>query len=147
MSSSHHEDYLLRQIKVVGEMLARILGLRLSGKGDEARTELDKAYELLLGPRTALLRRIDAPTAAALLGSPDAILALARLFNEEADQCGDADRGMSLRVRAVALGVEAAQRDNANEAIRDFLAGLARVVDLQQLTPRQRATLASAAET
>ncbi len=142
MGGSSHEDYLLRQVKAMAAILARILGLRTNGEMEEARLELDRAYGLLLGSRSDLLRKVDPQTAATLLASPDAILALAQLTSEEAAQDGEADRCAELRVRAVELGIEAAQRDNGNRAIRDFLAGLAPMVDCQQLTLQQREILA-----
>ena len=142
MTSSYREDYLLRQIKALAVMLARIAGLRLGGNMEEARAQLQIAYDSLFGPRGELLRGLDSRAAATLLGSPDAILALAQLTNEEAAQHGDAAYGAALRVRAAELGVEAARRDRQNTAIRAFLAALAPEVDQEQLTPEHRQFLA-----
>jgi hypothetical protein len=124
MSSSRQEDYLIRQARIVAEMLARILGLRTGGRTEEARAGLENAYGLLLGPQGDLLRRVDSPTAAALLASPDAILALARLTLEEAEQATDPGRAEALRRRALELGLEAAKRDSASEEARSFLLAL-----------------------
>ena len=124
MSSSRQEDYLIRQARIVAAMLARILGLRTGGSTEEARAELENAYALLLGPQGELVRRVDSTTAAALLASPDAILALARLTLEEAEQAGDPGRAEALRRRALELGLEAANRDSASEEARAFLLAL-----------------------
>jgi hypothetical protein len=142
MSGSYREDYLVRQIKALGAMLAHIVSLRSSGNMEEARTQLQAAYDSLLGSRGDLIRGLDSHTAAAILVSPDAILGLAQLTNEEAAQHGDPGQGGALRVRAMELGIEAAERDNKSTAIRTFLAGLIPMVDGRELTPEQRRFLA-----
>lgn len=138
-------DYLLRQVDGVAAMLARILGLRTGGNNEEAAAALQDAYGQLLGTRSEILRRVDAATAASLLGSAGAVLALARLTNEEAEQEMDAERSAALRLRAVELGLEAAQRDEEDPGIRSFLGGLAPLVDQRRLTDAQRAALARSA--
>ena len=65
-------------------MLARIVGLRVSGQVDEARAELTNAYAELLGSRGELIRRVDEKTAARLLGSREAVVAFADLLTQEA---------------------------------------------------------------
>jgi len=84
-------------------MLATIAGRRLSGDADQARSELEQAYSLLLGSQGDLLRQVDAATAAKLLGSPERILAFAQLLEEEAAQEGDASRRTLLQDRATEL--------------------------------------------
>jgi len=138
---SIHEDYLLRQVKAVATMLARILGLRMSGETEEARVELEQAFGLLLGPRCLLIRTVDPYTAATLLASPDAILALAQLTNEEAEQQRNADRAAALRWRAVELTIEALQRDEESREARDFLTRVASAVDEPRLAPERKAIL------
>lgn len=110
MSGSQREDSLLRQIRAVAAMLARIVGLRMTGQSEEAKAELERSYTMLLGSQTELVRRVDSSTAAKLLGSPDRILAFAQLLNEEAAQDGDETRAARLRVRAAELSAEAARR-------------------------------------
>ena len=138
MNASQQEDFLLRQVAAVGAALARILGLRRGGAADEARAALDHAYGLLLGTRSDLLRTIDVASAAALVDAPDAILALAQLSAEEAEQDDDADRRAALRVRAAALAIEALLRDEAHRDAREFLAGIAPAVDPRAFTHDQR---------
>ena len=108
MSGLKREDYVLRQIRAVAAMLARIAGLRLDGAVDEARLELERAYSLLLGPRADLIRRVDARTAAALLGSPETIQTLAQLLREEAAQEADEEKRGFLEARAIELAAHAA---------------------------------------
>ena len=108
MSGLKREDYVLRQIRAVAAMLARIAGLRLDGAIEEARTELERAYSLLLGPKSDLIRRMDAKTAATLLGSPDAIFTLSQLLREEAALESDPDRRASLEARAAELASQGA---------------------------------------
>lgn len=103
MSASRREDYLLRQAKAIAAMLAAIAGRRLSGDADQARSELEQAYSLLLGSQGDLLRQVDAATAAKLLGSPERILAFAQLLEEEAAQEADASRRALLQDRAIEL--------------------------------------------
>jgi len=108
MSGLKREDYVLRQVRAVAAMLARIAGLRIDGATDEARLELERAYSLLLGPRGDLIRRVDPKTAATLLGSPETIQTLAQLLREEAAQEPDADRKLALEARAAELASQAA---------------------------------------
>ncbi len=101
MSPSQRDDYVLRQIRAVAAMIARMMGLRLGGEIEEARTELEEAYTLLLGPQAALIRRVDAATAIRLVGSVERLSAYAQLLEEEAAQGADEARAGSLRARAL----------------------------------------------
>jgi hypothetical protein len=121
MSGSQREDFLLRQIRAAAAMLARIIGLRTSGAVDEARTELERSYDALLGSEAELVRRMDPATAALLLGSAEKILAFARLVREEAVQEHDPERRARLETRAATLAAEAARRAPDDEEIRRFL--------------------------
>lgn len=141
MAGLRREDYVLRQIRGIAAMLARLAGLRLSGSVEEARAELEKAYGSVLGPQAELLRRVDSRTAAKLLRDPERILGLAQLLREEAEQESDPARGASLRVRAAELGLEAVRLAPESEAIREFLRGLSPGVDRERLTPEDRAAL------
>lgn len=111
MNASRQDDFILRQVAAVAAALARILGLRRGGAVEEARSALDRAYLEFLGPRSDLLRTVDAATAAALIDAPDAIRALARLAAEEAEQAGDGVRRAALRLRSGALEAEASHRE------------------------------------
>jgi hypothetical protein len=117
MSPSRQDDYLLRQLRTVAQMLAGVAGLRVAGQHEEARVELEQSYGLLLGPQALLVRQLDAGTAAACLDSPEKIVAYALLVDEEAAQEPDVGRRAVLRARAVALAAEAARQDPRDEDI------------------------------
>ena len=123
--SSHHEDYLLRQVRAVAVALARILGLRGGGQVVEARTELEAAYGLLLGPQDDLVRNIDSRSAAQLLSAPERILAYARLVHEEAAQTADPEAASALRRRALELGIHAVLRGPMDEDAKAFVKDVA----------------------
>lgn len=76
------EDYLLRQIKLVAEAIARMLKLRKEGQYDEALAVADQLYEELGIPR-GLHEVVDTPTLASMLRTADAIRMAAQLQVEE----------------------------------------------------------------
>lgn len=121
VGGSQREDYVLRQIRVIAAMLARVAGLRLDSSMEEAKTELERAYGALLGPETHLIRRMDPATAASLVGSSERIYLLARMASEEAALETDPARISALRRRAVELGREALRRDPGHEEAQAFL--------------------------
>jgi len=104
----------MRQVRAIAAMLARIVGLRLSGETDQARAELERSYSLLLGSQGELLRQVDSSTAARLLGTYERVLAFAQLLDEEAEQETDERRRSHLRERAMELRVEAERLDPGN---------------------------------
>jgi len=114
------DDFLMRQVQAVAALIARIAGLRIEGGLDEARLVLEEAYGVLLAGQTSLIRRLDAATAASLLGSPERILCLARLFEEECALEGNP----TLHTRAIELTQEALRRDPENAEARTLLAEL-----------------------
>src|SRR2546428_13890882 len=101
--SPQREDYMSRQIRAIAAMIARMMGLRLSGEAEKAKLELEEAYTLRLGPQAALVRRVDAATAARLIGSREKVLSFAQLLEEEAEQESDEGRRAFLRERAAGV--------------------------------------------
>ncbi|HMI30358.1 MAG TPA: hypothetical protein VK527_01375 [Candidatus Limnocylindrales bacterium] len=101
--SPQREDYMSRQIRTIAAMIARMIGLRLSGETEKAKLELEEAYTLLLGPQAVLIRRVDAATAARLIGSREKVLSFAQLVEEEAEQESDEGRSAFLRERAAEI--------------------------------------------
>ena len=85
MPISSREDYLLRIIRQMGAVLARMLGLKNGGQVQEALQTLDDAEGELLGPQADVVPRLDSATAAHVLGEPQRIAAWARLLHERAD--------------------------------------------------------------
>jgi hypothetical protein len=76
------EDFLLRQIKLFVDAVARMLKLRKAGKHDEALAIADELYEQLGIPR-GLHAVVDTPTLASMLRTADAIRTAAALQLEE----------------------------------------------------------------
>jgi len=103
LSPSARDDYILRQAQALAQILARIIGLRLDGEPEKARSGLEEAYTMLLGPQSALIRRVDPATAAKLIGSSEKTLSFASLIEEEAEQEQDESRKAALRARAADL--------------------------------------------
>jgi hypothetical protein len=100
MSPGQRDDYVLRQVRAMAEILARIVGLRLDGDPEMARAGLEEAYATLLESQAGLIRRVDPATAAKLLGSSEKTLSFAALVEEEAEQEKDEGRRAQLRARA-----------------------------------------------
>ena len=111
MAGSQREDFVLRQLKVIAAMLARIAGLRLAGTAEEAKVELEQAYGLLLGPQSEFIRRVDPSTAASLLGSKEKIELFAQLLDEEALLVEGKDRRSVLQRQAAELRAHARRRN------------------------------------
>jgi hypothetical protein len=117
---SAREDYLLRMIQQMGEVLRR-LRQRLTGQVDPSdAADVDRqagaAIGTLLGPQSTLLQQLDAASAIRLVGDPDKLglwVALLRVqaYARRADmQRSDADESADrLAARASALEQAAAQ--------------------------------------
>jgi hypothetical protein len=103
VSPSARDDYILRQAQAIAQILARIVGLRLDGEPEQARAGLEDAYTTLLGPQSALIRRVDPATAVKLIGSSEKTLTFAALIEEEAEQGSDPSRKAALLARAAEL--------------------------------------------
>ena len=104
---SARDDYLLRLLHQVAEML-RQLRARLGGGAAAAELlpAIRAAEGELLGPRAALLRSLDARTAAHLVGGSEAAQLWAELLRLEAAvlrQDGDEERARQAEARAAAL--------------------------------------------
>ena len=83
--SSEQEDYVLRQIRQLAQVLARVLGLQAKGEMAAADAELSAARAQLLGGRADLVQHLDPASGATLLAAPRAILAAAELCAMEAE--------------------------------------------------------------
>ncbi len=76
-----------------------------------ARAGLEEAYTTLLESQAGLVRRVDAATAAKLIGSSEKILSFAALVEEEAEQEQDEGRRTLLRARAAELRRQVEQKE------------------------------------
>lgn len=108
MSVRDEQDYLLRMIAAAAAIVARLRG-KLTGVGGgtaaEVIQEARKAQSELLGKDFMLLRAMDPPTAARLLG-PDRLPAWADLLLVEAQALradGHGAEATALEARAKAL--------------------------------------------
>ena len=111
MSPSARDDYILRQAQAIAQILARIVGLRLDGEPEKARSGLEEAYTMLLGPQSALIRRVDPASALKLIGSSEKTLSFASLIEEEALQESDPSRKAVLLARAAELRRQAGPQE------------------------------------
>jgi hypothetical protein len=112
---SSQEDFLLRELRRVAEMIARALGFRGSGNLPAARTEIDNAYSTLLGQQSDLLRMLDPVSAARLIGHPKKIAALARITAADAALAaatGNSKAEQHLTARATSLDAEAVKLED-----------------------------------
>ena len=103
-------DYVLRLIQQLAQALARIAGLKRSGRLDEALDDVGRTLDDLLGPLRGTLDAIDARSAARLLTDRERIEAYALLTAEEAsilEMMGDTSRAAHRARRALALLLEA----------------------------------------
>ena len=119
----------MRELRKVAAMVARALGFRAEGDLPAARAEIDEAYSTLLGPQSDLLRMLDPPSAARLIGNSKKLVALARLTAADAMLAGDAGNQQTqkqLYDRARTLATEAVKLDPVDEnakAVIDELRG------------------------
>lgn len=129
MPISSQEDYLLRMLRQMGAVLARMLGLKNGGQVHEAMHALDDAEGELLGPLAEVVPRVDSATAAHMVSDPQRIAAWARLLHERADllRLADDAPGAELAAsRARELAAEAWTRAQGYEsAVRELLGPLA----------------------
>ena len=125
--SIQKRDYILRMIEQLAETLASIVGLKQAGKLDEAELLVRETVDGLLGPLRSALEALDAPSAAALLGSREKLAAYAALTAEEGsirDLKGDARGARRARKRALDLYRELTRGGSADQATLDAIRSL-----------------------
>lgn len=97
------DDYILRLIRQLGEVMARIAGKRKDEEYEAAVDEAGKAWDDLLGHPRSLVDVVDTPTLAALLKERGRMHAAAQLLIEEGRAHvgnGDRDRARACFRRA-----------------------------------------------
>src|SRR5512140_3416991 len=134
------KDYIMRQIRELAAMLARIAGLRVEGNFAEAAAELQAAYHGLLGPDPSLLLNLDAETVALLLRDDDKLIMLAQVVHEESKFLrATADpRAAVSEDRAFRLALEALRRDADSREAARIVTELAPAADETTLAEWQR---------
>ena len=81
--STIREDYVLKQIERIGELIALALGFKATGKTDHALRTVDAGLDELFGKERELLELVDAKTAARLIADPRKIKAYADLLRAQ----------------------------------------------------------------
>lgn len=118
---SIQSDYLLRLIEQTLRVLLRLAKI---GRVDDALREIDDATAALLGELADIVPRLDAATAAHVLGDPDRVAAWALLLARRAEAerlRGDAGAAVALERRAVELALEVRPRVRRLRAEADAL--------------------------
>jgi len=115
---SSQEDFLLRELRKVAEMIARALGFRSKQDLPAARAEVDSAYATLLGPQAPILRVLDVESVVRLVNDSRKLAALARLTAADASVAGDAGNvgaRQQLMARAIAIADAAEKLDPSDD--------------------------------
>jgi hypothetical protein len=134
-------DYILRMIEQLSVFIARIVGARKAGDMELARREVDAAMGALFGPLAGMLEKVDAASAASLLGDPEKIRAYAALLTERAA----IDGSRADELRALVLLLEAARKAGAvDERARGAIAALAERVPRERVPEAYRRELDAA---
>ena len=117
----YSRDYLMRQIEIAGQMLARILGLAKRGRRDEALGLFDQAYQPLLGVSARVVSTLSEEQLLSLLTSgsmPDlrrvsTVLELLKVEADLLDEAGNRAAAVARYRRALALAGFLAARSEA----------------------------------
>jgi len=103
------EDYILRMIQMIGEVIQAALKLRRSGYLNEASQTLDDALLTLMPQQADLLEVLDAKTTARLLADPRLVEACIELLLERSElklKQADTNTAEHLQTRAAQLFIE-----------------------------------------
>jgi hypothetical protein len=138
--SISERDYILRMIERLGAFLARIMGARRAGDLELARREVGAAMGALFGPLAEMVEKVDAESAASLLGDPEKIRAYASLLAERAaidDSRADERRALMLLICAA----RKTPQERVSGPAREAILALAARVDRERLPEPYRRDL------
>ena len=76
------DDFLMRMIRRIGDLIARADGLARQGQHEDAERAIDDAYKTELGIPRAMLDRLDPATVASTLGGEKCVVLTALLDAE-----------------------------------------------------------------
>lgn len=107
-----NEDYVIRQIEMIGEMITKALNLKVESRYDEALHILDQALIEMFGQQIDLIEMVDAHTAAKLIGDPTRIKAYADLLKTKVELLSDVKSLTRLKTRYAILHIEALKLSN-----------------------------------
>jgi hypothetical protein len=145
MPLTSRQDYLMRMIEQIIQVLLRAIGLAKAGDCGEALVQLRTATGLLLGPFAEVLPRLDSASAAQMIGNPDQLLAYARLLSAEAEvrrMMGEPEAADGPALRSLEMALEARARGAADrDTAAELIAGLGRTVPRDRLSAHFRALL------
>lgn len=113
------KDYVMRMVKQVAEMFARLLKLVEKREYDQALRAMQAGYPGLLGLDYAPLNFADPRSAADLLGDRQRIKIFAQLLSKEAEifaLMDNAPRAATKREQAIKVWLEAFQRGAPQDA-------------------------------
>lgn len=94
------EDFLIRMIKQLAEVIARIMGLVKEAKYDEATAALEDAYRSFVGMPRSMLDRLDPETVVRTVGAEKAMI-IAALLDAEATMPGVDGGARAARANAI----------------------------------------------
>lgn len=86
------QDYLMRMIQQLAELIGRAMGLAKKGRTEEAEQVLDEALATHIGMPRAMLDKLPPEEIARLLG-PEKSMVVAAILDAEAQIHGDRARG------------------------------------------------------
>lgn len=98
------QDFLLRLIQQLAELIGRAVGLAKKGRVEEAERELDDAAATHVGMTRAMLDRLPPEEIARLLGAEKSMV-IAAILDAEAQIRGDATRSARANAIRVAAGL------------------------------------------
>lgn len=103
------DDFLMRMIQRLGDLLRRAIELARKGKSDEAEQALEEIYKTEIGMPRDMLDRLEPKTVVSTLGAEKSMVVAVVLDSEAelAELSGDAARAASRRARARAVRVAA----------------------------------------
>ncbi len=108
------EDYILRMVRMMGEVITAAIKIRKTGHLTEADQTLTDALLTIMPDHADLIEIVDAKTVLTLLGNPQLIEAYIELLLERAelkialDQLGEAEQ---FQTRALQIFIKSLQRD------------------------------------
>jgi len=139
--SIHRRDYIMRLIEQFAQVLARIMGLRKAGKLDEAQILVNETADGIFGSLRSMIDKVDASTAAGLLGGREKIAVYAALNAEEAEIAalkGDGRKAQARRRRALELYLEASRLGELDAHSLAAIELLRQAVDVDRIDARYR---------
>jgi len=143
--SFQSRDSTLRTTQQLGELFGRIIGLRRTGRLDEASKMLRDGAVVIFGPLWDTLSRRESSSAAILLGSRERVSAYAMFVQHEAEideLRGNVWKGRDGFRRALELHLEAARLGSEIDAVtRSAIRMLKPRVDLDRLSKIYRIQL------